>query len=134
MTLLVVAAALIDRRGRVLVQQRSDSAAHAGLWEFPGGKVEAGERLTMALARELAEELAISVEPGDCRPVAFSTAAVADEADLLLMLFHCAVWVGEPVAHSAQALAWVGRDALLALPMPPADVPLAQALLPLLSD
>jgi 8-oxo-dGTP diphosphatase len=124
--LVVVAAALVDDDGRVLVQQRA-SGRHRGLWEFPGGKVEPGERLCAALARELAEELGIEVGEDALEPAGFATDG-AGGVELLLLLFACRRWTGEPRAMAAEALHWVELAALAELPMPPADVPLAAAL------
>ena len=125
--LLVVAAALIDARGRVLVQQRPAGKSLAGLWEFPGGKLEAGEMPTQALIRELAEELAIEVAPDDLAAVAFADVPLG-ERRLILLLYAARRWRGEPRAVEAAALAWHRPDALEGLPMPPADVPLVAAL------
>lgn len=126
-TLVVVAAALADANGRVLLQQRAEGRQMAGLWEFPGGKVEAGERLEAALVRELAEELAIAVEEAALEPAAFASAALGDRP-LLLLLYLCRAWSGEPQALDAAALRWVAPREMHLLPMPPADVPLVAAL------
>jgi 8-oxo-dGTP diphosphatase len=125
--LLVVAAALIDAGGRVLVQRRPAGTAMAGLWEFPGGKLEQGETLEAALVRELREELGVTVATGHCEPLAFATGA-AGGRPLLLLLFAVRRWLGEPRALHASALRWVTPAELGALPMPPADVPLVAAL------
>ncbi|MBB4618829.1 (deoxy)nucleoside triphosphate pyrophosphohydrolase [Sphingomonas abaci] len=125
--IIVVAAALIDSAGRTLVQQRPPGKAHAGLWEFPGGKVEPGERPDAALARELAEELGLFVEPGALEPIGFVQAGTP-ERPMLLLLHACRDWQGEPAALEATALHWDRPEALAALPMPPADYPLAAAL------
>jgi 8-oxo-dGTP diphosphatase len=125
--LLVVAAALIDSAGRVLVQQRPEGRGMAGLWEFPGGKVEPGETPEAALVRELAEELGITVDPGDCRPLAFASAGL-DRAHLLLLLYTIERWQGAPAALEAAGMAWHRPAALRTLAMPPADVPLVDAL------
>lgn len=123
--MIVVAAALEDGAGRWLMQRRLAGKAHAGLWEFPGGKVEPGEGPAAALARELAEELGIAAAPGALTPLAFA----ADEASgLVLLLYRCARWTGTPRALAAEALAWDTPDALALLPMPPLDVPLVAAL------
>lgn len=121
--LLVVAAALFDADGRVLVQRRPDGKQHGGLWEFPGGKVEAGEEPETALARELAEELGIAVDSAACEPLAFATAE-----RIVLLLYRCTGWTGEPAATDGATLAWMAVDALDALDMPPADRPLIPAL------
>jgi 8-oxo-dGTP diphosphatase len=126
-TLIVVAAALTNREGRVLLQRRPAGRSMPGLWEFPGGKVEPGERPGAALVRELAEELGISVREQDLAPAAF---AAADNAgrDMLLLLHICHAWKGEPEALHADALCWSTPGEMAALPMPPADVPLVEAL------
>ena len=119
----MVAAALIDGDGRVLLQKRAAGRAMAGLWEFPGGKVEAGELPEAALARELEEELGIAVEIGALSPAAFASAD-NDGRHMLLLLYLCREWRGEPSALDAAELKWVRPDELGALPMPPADEPL----------
>jgi 8-oxo-dGTP diphosphatase len=125
--LLVAAAALIASDGRVLVQRRPAGKAMAGLWEFPGGKVERGEAPAAALARELAEELGIAVAPAACAPLAFAEGTVGDRP-LLLLLYRVARWSGEPQALESPALRWATPAELAALPMPPADRPLVAAL------
>ncbi len=122
-TLTVVAAALVDGDGRVLLQQRAEGRQMAGLWEFPGGKVELGERPEAALARELREELGIDVAAEALAPVAFASAGLGDR-HLLLLLYICRTWHGEPEALDAAMLRWVRPSEMLALPMPPADEPL----------
>ena len=124
----VVAAALVDADGRVLVQRRPAGAAMAGLWEFPGGKVEGGETPEAALARELREELGIAVAPDALRPAAFASMGLEDGRHLLLLLFVARDWVGEPVALAADALRWIRPEDMGALAMPPADRPLVEAL------
>lgn len=119
----VVAGALFDADGRVLVQRRPDHKQHGGLWEFPGGKVEAGETPERALARELAEELGIAVDPAGC-----ALLGVAKTDRIELALYRCARWRGAPVATDGATLDWVAVGALDALPMPPADRPLIAAL------
>ena len=121
--LLVAAAALIDADGRVLVQRRPEGKAMAGLWEFPGGKVEPGETPEAALVRELAEELGIDVETACLAPAAFASEALG-ERHLLLLLYVCRKWGGVPVAHHAAELKWVRPLELHRLAMPPADRPL----------
>lgn len=123
----VVAAALIDSRGRVLLQRRPPGKHMANLWEFPGGKIEPGETPEAALARELAEELAITIDPANASPVTFASAA-AGERHLLLLLYLIRAWQGEPQALEASALAWVDPAAMAALDMPPADRPLVTIL------
>ena len=121
--MIVAAAALLDRDGRVLVQQRPAGRHHAGLWEFPGGKLEPDESAEAALVRELSEELGIVVDPADCGPLAF-----ASQPGLLFLLFTVTRWTGNPRALDAAAIAWFALDALANLPMPPADRPLIAAL------
>lgn len=119
----MVAAALVDGDGRILLQQRAPGRAMAGLWEFPGGKVEDGERPEAALARELEEELGIRVEIAALSPAAFASAD-NEGRHMLLLLYLCREWQGEPRALDAAALLWVRPDEMAALPMPPADEPL----------
>ncbi|MES2336526.1 MAG: (deoxy)nucleoside triphosphate pyrophosphohydrolase [Pseudomonadota bacterium] len=119
----VVAAALVDADGRVLVQQRPPGTQMAGLWEFPGGKIEAGESPEAALVRELDEELGIGVTHACLAPAAFASEALG-ERHLLLLLYVCRKWSGIPQARHATALKWVYPAQLHALDMPPADTPL----------
>ena len=119
----MVAAALADGEGRVLLQKRAPGRSMAGLWEFPGGKVEPDERPEAALARELEEELGISVDTADLSPAAFASADNGGR-HMLLLLYLCREWRGEPRALDAEALAWVRPADMRALPMPPADEPL----------
>jgi 8-oxo-dGTP diphosphatase len=119
----VVAAALVDGEGRVLVAQRPAGKSLAGLWEFPGGKIEPGEAPAAALVRELAEELGIGVAETDLLPLTFVAHAYPD-FQLLMLLYTCTRWTGEPVGDEGQPVAWHMVDALAALAMPPADVPL----------
>jgi len=122
--LMIVAAALVDADGRVLVQQRAAGRAMAGLWEFPGGKIERGESAETALVRELKEELGISTETACLAPAGFGTAPIEDGRELLLLLYVCRKWSGIPKALDAAALRWVRPLELHDLPMPPADLPL----------
>ncbi len=119
----MVAAALADGERRVLLQQRSPGRAMAGLWEFPGGKVEEGESPEAALVRELEEELGIAVEMDDLSPAAFASADNAGR-HMLLLLYLCRQWRGEPQPLDAAALQWVTPADMAGLPMPPADEPL----------
>ena len=121
--LIVAAAALVDRDGRVLVQRRPAGKAHGGLWEFPGGKLECGETPEAALIRELEEELAIAVPCGCLSPAAFASMPL-DDRHLLLLLFVARKWTGVPRALAASELRWLAPPALYALDMPPADKPL----------
>lgn len=130
--LLVVAGALVDQDGRVLVQQRPPGKPMAGLWEFPGGKVEAGEVPEAALIRELAEELGIAIDVRALAPAAFASEGLGGR-HLLLLLYVAREWEGTPEPHHASALRWVTLAEMRALAMPPADVPLVDALERLLS-
>jgi 8-oxo-dGTP diphosphatase len=125
--LLVAAAVLLDGEGRVLLAQRPQGKSLAGLWEFPGGKIESGERPEAALARELNEELGIVVSTSDLIPTSFASHAYED-FHLLMPLWRAHEWQGEPQSHEGQALAWVHIEALDDYPMPPADVPLIATL------
>jgi 8-oxo-dGTP diphosphatase len=127
----VVAAALIDPAGRVLMQRRSAGKAHAGLWEFPGGKVEPGETLEEALLREIAEELGIALDQGGLAAVSFASDPAVPPAPRqphLILLYSCRAWSGDPRALDAERIEWFDPQDLLALDMPPLDRPLAEAL------
>lgn len=119
----VVAVALIDADGRVLVQQRPAGKTMAGLWEFPGGKIEPGETPEDALVRELEEELAITVPCNCLTPATFASAPLGDR-HLLLLLYVCRKWTGVPRAIEAAALRWMRPGDLHGIAMPPADKPL----------
>jgi 8-oxo-dGTP diphosphatase len=119
----VVAAALVDLEGRVLLQQRPEGKSLAGLWEFPGGKIEPGETPEAALIRELEEELAIVVPHACLAPATFASAPLG-ERHLLLLLYITRKWTGVPRALEATALRWVRPNEMHSLPMPPADRPL----------
>ena len=121
--LLVVAVALVDRDGRVLLQQRPPGKPMADLWEFPGGKVEPGETPEAALVRELEEELGIRTHQSCLAPATFASEPLG-EKHLLLLLYVCRKWEGVPQARHATALTWVRPAQMYALPMPPADLPL----------
>lgn len=123
----VAAVALVDRDGRVLVQQRPASGSMAGLWEFPGGKIEAGETPEAALIRELREELMIDVATACLAPACFASEPLADR-HLLLLLYICRKWNGVPQPVHASALQWLRPTQLFTLPMPPADKPLVALL------
>lgn len=127
----VVAAALIREDGRILLQRRAAGRAMAGLWEFPGGKVEPGERPEAALVRELDEELGIVVAEGALVPGSFASADNGGR-HMLLLLYLCRNWRGSPEALDAEALCWATLDEMPSLAMPPADVPLVVALKKLL--
>ena len=128
--LLVVACALFDVDGRVLVAQRPEGKALAGLWEFPGGKVEAGERPEETLIRELDEELGIVVKPACLAPLTFASHAY-DDFHLLMPLYVCRRWEGTPAGREGQAVRWMKPARLRDLPMPPADAPLIAHLIDL---
>jgi 8-oxo-dGTP diphosphatase len=124
---LVSAAVLIDGDGRVLIAQRPAGKQMGGLWEFPGGKLEAGESPETALVRELAEELGIAVLPPDLVPLTFASHAYGN-FHLLMPVYLCRAWQGVPQAKEHAALAWVWPQDLADYPMPPADLPLVPVL------
>jgi 8-oxo-dGTP diphosphatase len=128
---LVAAAALVDADGRVLLARRPAGKPMAGLWEFPGGKVDAGETPETALIRELAEELAIDVAASCLAPLTFASHTYPD-FHLLMPLYVCRKWSGIPTAREGQKLAWVQPARLDDYPMPPADKPLVAMLRDLL--
>ncbi len=127
----VVAAALIDSDGRVLVQCRPPGKMMAGRWEFPGGKIEPGETPEMGLVRELHEELGIEVSPADLSAAAFASEPLAGR-HLLLLLYVCRKWGGTAAALDASEIRWIYPNDLGALQMPPADAPLVTLLQKLL--
>lgn len=129
--LLVVAVALVDADGRVLLAQRPPGKTLAGLWEFPGGKIEPGERPEETLIRELAEELGIRVKEACLAPLTFASHAY-ESFHLLMPLYVCRRWEGFVQPREGQALRWVRPRDLAAYPMPPADLPLLPALVDLL--
>jgi 8-oxo-dGTP diphosphatase len=122
-TVIVAACALVDVDGRVLIGRRPEGKTLAGLWEFPGGKVEAGETPEACLIRELREELGIGVTHACLAPFVFASHAY-DDFHLLMPLFLCRRWEGVVRAHEHAALAWVPPAEMDAYPMPPADLPL----------
>ncbi|PWE33530.1 8-oxo-dGTP diphosphatase MutT [Maritimibacter sp. 55A14] len=126
---LVAAVALIDADGRVLLAQRPTGKVMAGLWEFPGGKVDAGETPEAALIRELHEELGIDTWSSCLAPLTFASHAYAD-FHLLMPLYACRKWQGVPQPREGQVLKWARKQELGQYPMPPADIPL----LPILRD
>lgn len=126
-TVLVVAVALIDADGRVLLAQRPQGKSMAGLWEFPGGKVHAGETPEAALIRELDEELGLDIADSCLAPFTFASHAYED-FHLLMPLYVCRVWQGTPSAREGQTLKWVRPNDLRTYPMPPADEPLVAML------
>ncbi len=130
-TLLVSAVALIDVDGRVLLAQRPEGKSMAGLWEFPGGKVEPGETPEAALVRELNEELGIDTWSSCLAPLTFASHSY-DDFHLLMPVFACRKWDGIPTPQEGQKLAWVAPNKMRDYPMPPADVPLIAMLRDLL--
>ena len=126
---LVVAVALVDRDGRVLLARRPPGKPMAGLWEFPGGKIRDGESPEAALVRELAEELGLDTAESCLSPLTFASHRYAD-FHLLMPLYVCRVWKGTPRAREGQVLKWVAPERLKDYPMPPADAPL----IPVLQD
>jgi 8-oxo-dGTP diphosphatase len=129
--ILVVACALIDADNRVLIAQRPAGKSMAGLWEFPGGKVEPGERPEETLIRELREEISISVSEPCLAPLTFASHAY-ESFHLLMPLYICRRWEGNVVAREGQTLAWVRANKLREYPMPAADIPLIPHLIDLL--
>ncbi len=124
--LLVAAGALLDGQGRVLLAKRPRGTSMAGLWEFPGGKIADGETPEAALIRELDEELGLEVEAAALTPLTFASHRYQD-FHLLMPLFACWQWTGEPHPSEGQAIAWVDAQELGQRPMPPADGPLLPA-------
>lgn len=127
----VVAVALVDRDGRVLLAQRPPGKKMAGLWEFPGGKIEAGETPEHALVRELHEELGIDTKASCLAPLTFASHRY-DDFHLFMPVFVCRVWQGMVTAKEGQSFAWVYPKDFNKYPMPPADIPLIPALRDLL--
>lgn len=126
---LVSAVALIDRDSRVLLAQRPEGKPMAGLWEFPGGKVESGETPEQALIRELQEELGINTWKSCLAPLTFASHSYND-FHLLMPLFACRKWEGTPQSREGQSLKWARAENLREFPMPEADIPL----IPILRD
>lgn len=126
--LLVAAAALIDKDGRVLVAQRPEGKPMAGLWEFPGGKIKDGETPEFALCRELEEELGIDARECCFTPIAFASHSY-ESFHLLMPLYVCRMWRGNPAPREGQAVKWMKPNELYGLAMPDADVPLISQLM-----
>ena len=131
--LFVTAAALIDQNGRILVQKRPEGKPMAGLWEFPGGKVELGETPEAALIRELNEELGIIVEERDIEPAGFASEGL-EGRHLILLLYICRDWTGAVRSPELLDLKWLPVADILELAMPPADGPLVRMLSKSLMD
>ena len=129
--LLVAACALVDADGRVLIAQRPGGKSMAGLWEFPGGKIESGEQPEQTLIRELKEELGIIVSEACLAPLTFASHSYPD-FHLLMPLYVCRRWDGTVAAREGQQLAWVKPNRLRDYEMPPADIPLVSHLMALL--
>jgi 8-oxo-dGTP diphosphatase len=127
----VVAAALVDGDGRLLMAQRPHGKNFAGLWEFPGGKIESGESPEQSLIRELEEELGIFTHASCLAPLTFASHSYPD-FQLLMLVYACRKWDGVATGREGQALKWVRVPELLSLPMPPADIPVAAMLQSLL--
>lgn len=126
--MLVVAAALVGLDGLVFLHRRPLKAVHGGLWEFPGGKVNAGETAEFALCRELSEELDIGVEERDLEPLAFASGLTAQESGrraLVILLYTCRRWTGEPRCVEGAAIGWFEPARIGSMAMPPLDYPLA---------
>ena len=133
-TIMVVAAALIAPDGRVCMHRRPAEKAHGGLWEFPGGKVEEGEGLRQALAREITEELGVIIDPAAFVPAGFADSpAPAGGRSIAILLYACTAWEGEVRCLEGGGVDWFAPSAIPALAMPPLDYPLAQSLLQLLA-
>ncbi len=125
--LFVVAAALTNEKGEILLQKRPAHAQMGGLWEFPGGKVDRGESPENALVRELEEELGIIVSARDLVPETFASEPL-DDRNLVLLLYRCVNWTGPPTPIYASDLQWALPEDMTELPMPPADYPLVRKL------
>ena len=124
--LIVVAAALTDAAGRILLQMRPKGTEHAGLWEFPGGKIEPGEHPQSALVREMAEELGVVLDESALTPLGFAASDGTAARPIILLLYRCHVWSGEPRCLEAEAIAWVVPGDFASLAMPPLDIDLAR--------
>ncbi len=124
---LVTAAALINADARVLLQRRPEGKTMAGLWEFPGGKLERQETPELGLARELKEELNITVLPEDLRPLTFASHSYED-FHLLMPVYTCRKWAGDFLPREGQIFTWAAAAELISFDMPPADIPLIDIL------
>ncbi|MCR2834064.1 (deoxy)nucleoside triphosphate pyrophosphohydrolase [Qipengyuania sp. RS5-5] len=125
----VVALALRASNGRVLMHRRPFEKAHGGLWEFPGGKVEAGEHPVIALVREISEELAVGIDPSHLEPVGFAQTTVDGAAPpIVILLYACTAWTGELTSQEGGAIGWFDEAEVKALDKPPLDIMLADQL------
>ncbi|MFP5395017.1 MAG: (deoxy)nucleoside triphosphate pyrophosphohydrolase [Alphaproteobacteria bacterium] len=125
-TVWVVAAAIVNAQGMVLMQRRRLDRDHGGLWEFPGGKVEPAETPAQSLCREIAEELGLTIVPADLTPVSFAAGA---DGPHVILLYLCRDWSGEPACLDGEEIAWFAPTDIPGLDLLPLDIPLAQALL-----
>jgi 8-oxo-dGTP diphosphatase len=135
--LLVVAVALLDEDGRVLMQRRRLGGAHGGLWEFPGGKLEPDESPESAILREIEEELGILLDPAALEPLVFASGSATppeSRPGLVILLYICRRWQGEPHCRQGEEIRWFEPDKLAAIEMPPLDYPLARALVSALAQ
>lgn len=119
---LVVAAAMVRGDGRIFLQKRPEGKALAGLWEYPGGKMEGDETPEEALTRELSEEIGVVTDPSDMVPITFASQPVAGK-HMILLLYVLTHWTGEPAAQEGQETGWFTLSEMADLPMPPADLP-----------
>ncbi|MDG2002150.1 MAG: NUDIX domain-containing protein [Novosphingobium sp.] len=129
--LLVVAVALLDESGQVLLQKRREKSVHGGLWEFPGGKIEHGELAQLAASREISEELGLMIDPEDLDPLSFASGPGGGSqhgGQLVILLYTCSRWTGTPTCQGGELIAWYRADQLAGLAMPPLDYPLAAKL------
>jgi len=134
---MVVAAAFVARDGHILMHRRNRNSVHGGLWEFPGGKIEKAESPETALVREINEELGVAVELRDLAPVAFASGETAGpdaRAPLVILLYTCRKWSGNPRCLEGEEIAWFAPEELAELDMPPLDYPLAAQLVRYLSS
>ena len=127
----MAAVALLDDMGRVLMQKRRAEGEHGGLWEFPGGKLESGESARDAAIREMREELGLEIDPHDLEPLTFASGPSA-AGQLVILLYTCRSWKGEPECRDGEAIEWCQADELANLDMPPLDYPLARRVTALL--